>query len=60
MSSINYESLAIQEAEKKAASMLENGNQQVYVVTSGDDHDAVIKAYTRLHELYNTLKKKIE
>ena len=57
MSSINYESLAIQEAEKKAASMLENGNQQVYVVTSGDDHDAVIKAYTRLHELYNTLKK---
>lgn len=56
MSSINFESPAIQEAEKKATSILGNSKQQIYIVTSGSDYNAVIKAYTQLHELYDSLK----
>lgn len=56
MSSINFESAATREAEKKATSILGNSKQQIYIVTSGSDHNAVIKAYTQLHELYDSLK----
>lgn len=33
-----------------------NSKQQIYIVTSGNDHKEVIKAYTQLHELYESLK----
>ena len=56
MSSINFESPSIKDAEKKATSILGNSKQQIYIVTSGNDHKEVIKAYTQLHELYESLK----
>ena len=57
MSSINFETPAIQEAEKKAVSILEGESQQIYIVTSGSNQHDVIRSYTQLHELYDTLKK---
>lgn len=56
ISSMNYESRPTQEAEQRATSILGNSKRQIYVVTSGNDQYAVIQAYSRLHELYDSLK----
>ena len=57
MSSMNYETAELKELEKKATSILGKSNEQIYVVSSGKNYSDVIKSYSELHSLFNSLQQ---